>query len=354
MIDQHTIFMKKAFSLAKKGMGKVSPNPAVGACVVKDNKIIGKGYHAFFGGPHAEVEALKHLSKEELKGATLYVTLEPCNHIGKTPPCTDLIIEKGIKNVVIGVLDKNPLVAGSGIQKLKKNGVKVLAGVLSSELECFYRPFFKYIITKMPFITLKIAQTIDGKNGVDYGSKYLVSQKSLNYVHKLRYYSDAILVGVNTINIDNPYLNIRYHVKKKPVTVVVLDYFGKMREDANIFKNKGKVIVYNHFKTECSNQIEYVKISGENGYLDLNEVMSDLGRRGIANLLVEGGGTLSFSLLEKKLVDRLIIFIAPYILGGEKHIAFGGSGFLSLNNAFRLEGYLTKFVGSELVITCDV
>lgn len=354
MIDQHAIFMKKAFSLAKKGIGMVSPNPAVGACVVKDSKVIGEGYHAFFGGPHAEVEALKNLSKKDLKGATLYVTLEPCNHTGKTPPCTDLIIEKGIKSVVIGVLDKNPLVAGSGIQKLKECGVKVLTGVLSDELEHFYKPFFKYIKTQMPFVTLKIAQTMDGKNGVDYGSKYLVSQKSLNYVHKLRYCSDAILVGVHTINVDNPYLNIRYHVKKKPLVVAVLDYFGKIREDANIFKNKGKVIIYNHYKTDRNNKTEYVKVSGENGYLDLTEVMYDLGRRGIANLLVEGGGTLSFSLIKNKLVDRLIIFIAPYILGGERHIAFGGKGFLSLEEACRLENYSTKFLGSELVITCDL
>ncbi|GAB4436176.1 MAG: bifunctional diaminohydroxyphosphoribosylaminopyrimidine deaminase/5-amino-6-(5-phosphoribosylamino)uracil reductase RibD [bacterium] len=334
----------------------MSPNPAVGACIVKDGRIVGEGYHQYFGGPHAEVNALKGLSVKDLKKATLYVTLEPCNHFGKTPPCTELIIEKGLKNVVVGVLDKNPLVSGTGIKRLIDSGVKVVTGVLEEELNQFYKPFFKHVTKNLPFVTLKVAQSLDGKNGVK-GSKYLVTQKTLNYVHRLRYQSDAVMVGVNTVNIDNPRLDIRFY-RKKPLKKVVLDYYGNINDEADIFKTGEEVIIYT-----CSEvaenlkrykHVEVLKVGGKDGFVELNDVIVDLGRRGVVNLLVEGGSTLSFEMLKQRLVDRLILLVSPYIIGGTENIAFASEGFKSLSSAVSLEGYKLKRSDKDLIITKDL
>jgi len=356
MSNNHLVFMKRALLLAKRGEGKVSPNPCVGACVVRDGNIIAEGYHHFFGGPHAEVEALKSLSKSDLKDATLYVTLEPCNHYGKTPPCTELILEKGVKKVVVGVMDKNPLVSGKGVKRLRENGVTVVTGVMEKELTQFYKPFFKYALEKKPFVTLKVAQTLDGKNSVE-GVRYLVSQKTLNYVHHLRYCSDAIMVGVNTINIDNPKLNIRFSKKKKKLTKVVLDYFGKIRRDANILKQEEPVLIYTKEGDFSGNKnckfLEVVKVTGSDGMLDLDEVFTDLGKRGIANLLVEGGGTLSYSMLEGKVVDRLILLITPFIAGGSSNLAFSGKEFGNLHETIFFEHFSLKRIDRDLVLTKD-
>ncbi len=345
--------MKRAFLLAKRGEGLVSPNPCVGACVVKDDVVIGEGYHRYYGGPHAEVEALKNLSNTDLENATLYVTLEPCNHYGKTPPCTELILQKGIKNVVVGVLDKNPLVNGKGVKRLQENGVNVITGIMERELAKYYKSFFKYAIEKKPFVTLKVAQSIDGKNSVS-GTRYLVSEKTLNYVHKLRYISDAIMVGVNTINTDNPELNIRYCKKKKTLTKVVLDYFGRVRSDAKIFQSNAPVIIYTK-KGEFSDikkykHVDIVKVEGKEGMLDLEEVFEDLANRGIANLLVEGGGILSFNMLKKGLVDRLILLVTPFIVGGKDNFAFNGEGFESLDQAINLTNFVVKRVDRDLIL----
>lgn len=351
----HEYFMKCALALAKRGEGMVSPNPCVGACVVNDGKIIGKGYHQFFGGPHAEVNALKNLSKNDLKNATLYVTLEPCSHFGKTPPCTELIIEKGIKNVVVGIMDKNPLVLGGGIKRLKEHGVNVITGVLEDKLAQFYKPFFKYITEKLPFVILKVAQSFDGKNGIK-DAKYLVSQKTLGYVHRLRYSSDAIMVGVNTVNIDNPRLDIRFY-KKKPLTKVVLDYYGKINARAELFKTEGRTLVYTSKRSidrlKKLKNAEVVQVSGNDGYVNLQEVLADLAKRGVVTLLVEGGGTLSFEILKQKLVDRLVLLNSPYIIGGSNNIAFKGKGFTTLVSAVNLDGYMMKRSGNDLMIIKD-
>lgn len=353
MKNNHLIFMKRAFLLAKRGEGMVSPNPCVGACVVKNGVIIGEGYHKFYGGPHAEVEALKNLSNTDLENSTLYVTLEPCNHYGKTPPCTELILQKRIKNVVVGVLDKNPLVSGKGVKRLQENGVNVITGIMEEELNEFYRPFFKYVIEKKPFVTLKVAQSIDGKNGVS-GSRYLVSQKTLNYVHRLRYSSDAIMVGVNTVNTDDPELNIRFFKKKKTLIKVVLDYFGRIRTDAKIFQCNEPVIIYTK-KGEFPDiknykHVDVVKVEGKEGMLDLDLVFKDLANRGIANLLVEGGGILSFNMLKNRLVDRLILLIAPFIVGGKANFAFNGEAFESLEKSINLANFVVKKVDRDLIL----
>lgn len=356
MKKSHDYYMKKAYQLAKKGLGLVSPNPCVGAILVdKEGNIISMGYHKYFGGPHAEVEALRNLDRKKLKDATLYVTLEPCCHYGKTPPCTELIVNKGIRKVVIGVEDKNPLVMGNGIRRLREAGVDVVVGVMREKLEEFYRPFFKYITLKQPYIILKVAQSFDGKNSVKEGSRYLVSEKTLKYVHKLRFYSDAIMVGINTILNDNPRLDIRYG-RKKPLLKIVLDTHGKIPGDSNIFKTEGKVIIYtaNEKKKKERDNEEIVYVSKNGEYCKIEEVLYDLGKRGIQNLLVEGGGTLSYELIKNRLVDKLILVISPYIIGGKDYLSFSGDGFESLDKAFFINTYRLKRIDRDILITADL
>lgn len=357
MNETDAFFMKKALALAKKGMGHVSPNPCVGAVVVRNHTVISSGYHKSFGGPHAEAEALKGIARKDIKSSALYVTLEPCSHFGKTPPCADLILKMGLSRVVIGLIDKNPLVAGQGVSKLREHGVKVETGVLSGALNDFYRPFFKHITTGLPFVTLKIAQSMDGKNSVKTGTKYLLSEKTLRHVHQLRFYSDAIMVGVNTVIADNPSLDIRYHDKKKSLTKVILDTHGRTPVNARIFNSEGAVLIYTAKPGKNLNNhknSEIVHVSQKDGRLNLKSVMKDLGARGIQNLLVEGGGTLSLSLLKDRLADRLLIFNAPYIIGGNAYSSFGDTGFESLKKSVRFNHYDIKRIGPDFLVKIEL
>lgn len=352
MKKNNEYFMKIALNLAKKGLGWVSPNPPVGALLVKNDNIISMGYHKKYGGPHAEVYAIQNVDKKILKDAILYVTLEPCSHYGKTPPCANLIIEKGIKKVVIGVKDKNPLVSGKGIELLKKSGIEVIDGILEEELNKFYAPFFKFVVEKIPFITLKFAQTLDGKNSPLKGNKYLVSEKTLKYVHKLRFESDAIMVGVNTVILDNPSLDIRYYHKKKDLLKIVLDTNGRVTGKENIFKSRGDVIIYtaNNNLKKKNIPAEVVIVDKDGDKLNLENIFKDLGDKKIQNVLVEGGGKLSFELINKKFLDRLILIIAPYILGGDKNLSVAGKGFETIKDAFLLDNYKYQKIGRDLVI----
>ncbi len=356
MKKSHEFYMNKAYQLARRGLGLVSPNPCVGAILVdKEGNIISMGYHKYFGGPHAEVEALRNLDKKILKDATLYVTLEPCCHYGKTPPCTELIVSRGIRKVVVGVEDKNPLVMGKGVRRLREAGINVVVGIMQEKLEEFYKPFFKYITLKQPYITLKVAQSLDGKNSVKEGNKYLVSEETLKYVHKLRFYSDAIMVGINTVLKDNPRLDIRYG-RKKPLLKVVLDTHGKIPINSNIFMTNGNVIIYTtniRKKKEHDNE-EVVYIGKKGEYCNIQEVLCDLGKRGIQNLLVEGGGTLSYELLKDKLVDKLILILSPYIIGGKNYLSFSGEGFTSLDKSIFLNNYFIKKIGRDILITANL
>ncbi|MCX7991311.1 MAG: bifunctional diaminohydroxyphosphoribosylaminopyrimidine deaminase/5-amino-6-(5-phosphoribosylamino)uracil reductase RibD [Proteobacteria bacterium] len=344
--------MKTAMTLAKRGIGYVSPNPPVGALIVKNNKIIGQGYHKKYGGPHAEVVALQGLNRKDLEKAILIVTLEPCSHFGKTPPCANLIIESGIKKVVVGVRDKNPKVAGKGIELLRRNGVDVKEGVLEDELRKLYAPFFKYIVEKTPFVTLKFAETLDGKNAPLKGSRYLVSEKTLRYIHKLRFESDAIMVGINTVISDNPSLDIRYYHKKKDLLKVVLDTEGRLKGDEKLFKSRGDVLVYTASSKlkEKGIPAETVVVDKADGRLNIETVMRDLGEKKIQNLLVEGGGILSFELMKNRLVDRLMVILTPYILGGERNLSVSGAGFKTLETAFYLDNYKTKKIDKDLIV----
>ena len=287
----HEKYMRLAIELAKKAEGKTSPNPIVGAVIVKNNKIIGKGYHRKAGLPHAEINALREAGKRA-RGATLYVTLEPCNHYGRTPPCTDAIVRTGIKKVIIAMKDPNPINNGNGVRKLKKNGIRVETGILVKEAEEINRPYIKFITTGLPYITVKVAQSLDGKIATKTGdSKWISSEDSRRYVHELRGKVDAVMVGANTVLRDDPLLLSKVS-RKQPVRIIASDKSRKFK-GAKIFSHLDKSPV-----------------------LIVKSLSEALARKEMMHILVEGGGELIASLVERNLVDRFLIFIAPKIIGG--------------------------------------
>lgn len=326
-------FMSTAVKLAKKGIGKTNPNPAVGAVVVKNNRIVGKGYHKRAGLPHAEINALNDAGRLA-RGADLYVTLEPCGHYGKTPPCTQAIIDSGIKKVFIGMKDPNPLVNGRGIKKLEKNSITIKTGILEDECKGLNKPYVKYITTKMPFVTLKLASSLDGRIAAATGeSKWITSEKSRKYAHKLRLKADAVMVGIGTILKDNPLLTVRLknrgsRVKgqgsRNPVRIVV-DSRLKIPLSANVFKEKKSGLIIAAAKGADEKRIkkaedagaEVIVVDSKDGHVDLKKLMKELGRRKITNILVEGGSRLAASAIKEKVVDRILIFYAPILLGSD-------------------------------------
>ncbi len=326
--------MKECFKLALKGKGYVSPNPLVGAVVVKNDKLIGKGYHKYFGGPHAEVIALKEAGKNA-KNSTLYVNLEPCSHFGKTPPCTDLIISCGVKEVVIAMKDPNPLVCGKGIKRLKKSGINIITGILNQEAALINEIFIKNISKGLPFVALKIAQTIDGRIADPSGnSKWITSPESRKYVHRLRSEYDAVLVGANTVNIDNPKLNVRLWKGRSP-KVVILDGRLNVNPKSEIFSgNQIRDIfvitaksTYNKKKKDVSRLerlgVTVIAINSKDGMIPIITVLNKISKLNIASVLVEGGTEIFSQFLESGYSDKLFVFSAPKILGsGNNSISF--------------------------------
>lgn len=296
--------MKLAIELARKAEGRTSPNPIVGAVVVKNNKIIGKGYHKKAGLPHAEINALLQAGSSA-RNASLYVTLEPCDHFGRTPPCTDAIITRGIREVVIAMKDPNPINNGRGIRKLRDAGINVRVGILEKEAEDLNKPYIKFITKKIPYVTVKVAQSLDGKIATRTGSsRWISSQASRRYVHELRARVDAVMVGANTVIKDNPSLLTRPVSSKQPVRVIVLGRSG-ISSNAKIFSGTDKSPVLVERPQRGKKRV------------DLTGLLKKLAGNNITHVLVEGGGELIASLVEKGLVDRFLIFIAPSIIGGK-------------------------------------
>jgi diaminohydroxyphosphoribosylaminopyrimidine deaminase / 5-amino-6-(5-phosphoribosylamino)uracil reductase len=317
-------YMKLALRLAIKGLGKTSPNPMVGAVIVKDDRIIGEGYHRYFGGKHAEINAIDNAS-EDVRGATLYVTLEPCSHFGKTPPCVDAVIKSGISKVVIGVLDPNPKVNGKGFETLKQHGIETEVGVLGKECRELNESFFKYMTTGIPLVTVKFAQTLDGRIAAATGdSRWLSSAASRRLAHKLRATSDAVMVGVGTVIADNPQLTTRLFKGRNP-TRIVLDSGLRIPLESKILTeqelaptlivstpdaDKGKLSALKQM------DIEVLSITqNEQGKVDLPRLIEALGKRGISSVLVEGGSETITSMLRLKLADRIVSFVTPRIMG---------------------------------------
>lgn len=310
-------FMHRALFLAKLGLGKVAPNPLVGCVIVHDNIIIGEGYHQFYGGPHAEVNALKQVENPDLlKKATVYVTLEPCPHFGKTSPCSDLLIKSGVKNVVIGTRDSNPLVSGKGIEKLKKAGVDVIENVLENECRKINRRFFTFHEKSRPYVILKWAQTSDGyldkqRSSDEIGINWITEPETKSLVHKWRSEEQAILVGRNTIMNDNPSLTVRDFSGKNPIRIVIDSQLALSKMN-NVFSDDAETLVFNRIKNEKIGNIEWIKIQETNTDLILRELY----KRGIQSVLVEGGSrTLQYFIIDN-VWDEARVFVGNVLFGG--------------------------------------
>jgi diaminohydroxyphosphoribosylaminopyrimidine deaminase/5-amino-6-(5-phosphoribosylamino)uracil reductase len=344
--------MAKAFHLAEKGLGYTSPNPPVGAILIKDGEIVGAGYHRKAGLPHAEIEAIKKAG-ERARGATLVVTLEPCSHFGKTPPCADALIAAGVARVVSATCDPNPVVSGSGYGKLREAGIEVVDGVLKNYAREFYRPYFKYITTGLPFVTLKFAQSLDGRIATRSGhSQWISSHESLVFSHRLRAINDAVLIGSGTLRKDNPKLTTRLVKGKNPIRVV-LSASGKLPTRRDIFTD-GQSQTYIATSAKVSpksyNGCRVISVRKGNGRLNLNDLRIKLGRLGVMNMLVEGGGGVLTSFLKQRQVDKIMVCIAPMIIG--KGIdAIGNLGIGRLDNAIRLDSVEFTKSGPDCIIS---
>ena len=360
-LDMDLKYMKRALELAKKGECYTSPNPLVGAVIVKDGKIIGEGYHEKYGSYHAEVNAFLN-AKEDVKGATMYVTLEPCSHYGKTPPCANKIVEKGIKKVVIAHKDPNDKVAGRGINILKENGIEVVTGVLEEESRKLNEIFLKYITTKLPFSILKTAMTLDGKIASRTGdAKWITNEESRNYVHKLRQKLSAIMVGIGTIIADDPYLTTRLEgvPSRDPIRIVV-DTKARIPLEANVLNlNSNARTIVAVTELAPAEKLQKIKDKGgeviitplKNNKVDLNYLMKALGEKGIDSILIEGGSELNFSAIEAGIVDKVNAFIAPKIIGGNMaKTPIGGQGIELMKNALILNNIDIQRFGDDLMI----
>lgn len=302
------IYMQRALQLASLGMGKVAPNPMVGCVIVYDDTIIGEGWHKEYGKAHAEVNAIDSVSNQDLlPKSTLYVTLEPCSHFGKTPPCADLLISKKVSKVIIACTDSNPLVAGKGIKKLQEAGIQVEIGLLEKEAQKLNKRFFTFMEKKRPFILLKWAQTQDGFIAKsNYNSKWISNEYARTLVHQWRSEEQAIMIATNTARYDNPQLNVRNWTGSNPIRIVI-DKNLQIPAHYHLFDRSQLTLCYNLHKNETSENLIFVKLD-ENSFLE--NLLQDLHERKIQSVLVEGGGKLLQSLIEKNLWDEARVFVS--------------------------------------------
>jgi diaminohydroxyphosphoribosylaminopyrimidine deaminase / 5-amino-6-(5-phosphoribosylamino)uracil reductase len=349
------LYMKMALSLAEKGRGTTSPNPMVGAIIVREGEIIGKGFHLRTGGDHAEIVALKEAG-DRANGATLYVTLEPCCHYGKTPPCTDAIVKSGIKRVIFAMLDPNPLVCGGGFESLRQHNIVTVSGVLENSARKLNESYIKFISTGIPFLTLKIAITMDGRiAAADCSSKWITGPEARKRVHILRSWSDAVMVGVGTVLSDDPSLTVRDAEGSDPVRVI-LDHSLRSPLNAKIFSDNNVILFTgNHPDEEKLKElnkrgIEVWKSDCIEGKISLEYILKKLGKKSITGILCEGGSTLASSLLREKLVDKVCVFIAPKILGSGMN-GFSDLGIETLSDAIYLKDREIEEIGDDILIT---
>ncbi len=354
-------YMREAIELAKRRKGLTHPNPTVGAVIVKKGQIIGRGFHKKAGFPHAEREAIKDAIKRgyDITGSTMYVTLEPCCHYGRTPPCTEAIIDSRIERVVIATLDPNPQVAGKGVKTLKEKGIKVDVGVLEREAKELNEDFFVYITEKRPYITVKVAQTLDGKIATSTGSsKWITGKISRIYAHKLRNEATAILVGVGTAISDNPSLTVRHIETEKQPVRVLLDKNLKTPEDFKIFDTSSKTIVFiskdapedKRKSLEKKENIEIIELPLHDGKFSLKDILSSLYERDIVHLLVEGGKETVTGFIKENLFDRISLFIAPKIVGEDGISSFGNLGIEDINRSITLKRRKIEILGEDIYL----
>ena len=373
--------MRRAIELAKKGGGYVHPNPLVGCVVVKDGEIIAEGYHEKYGEFHAERNALTRC-KTETKDASLYVTLEPCCHYGKTPPCTEIITEKGIKKVFVGILDPNPLVAGKGVKMLQDAGIEVEVGLCEDEIREMNKVFLKYITTKRPYVIMKTAMTLDGKIAAYTGdSKWVTNEESRKMVHELRSELAGVIVGIGTVLADDPMLTCRLEGKHHQPVRIVVDSNLRIPVDSQLVKTAKEyrtIVACRHFdRSEAERSeveksslnvnkqkgfldslrslemtgVELLECQSNNNHVDINDLMTKLGAMGIDSLLLEGGGTLNAAFLEAGFVDEVWAFIAPKIIGGEgAKTPVSGKGIDKMSEAINLQDIDIQNINGDILI----
>jgi diaminohydroxyphosphoribosylaminopyrimidine deaminase/5-amino-6-(5-phosphoribosylamino)uracil reductase len=352
--------MKLAIQLAEGASGQTGINPVVGCVLVKEGRIIGLGAHLLRGTPHAEIHALQ-MAGAAAEGSTAYVTLEPCSHYGKTPPCSDRLIKEKVKRVVVGCMDPNPLVAGTGIARLREHGVEVDVGLLENEARQLNEAFNKFILTRLPYVTLKTASTLDGKIASRTGdSKWITNAESRRYVHSLRHRHQAIMVGVRTVLNDDPLLTTRLDVPGLHPIRIIVDSQLRLPLDARVVVDRtAETLVLTTIEAPRAKKQELeaagvtVLDSGEGPKVDLSKAMKLLGEREISSVLLEGGGLLNGSMLELGLVDKLILFFAPKIIGGGSQAPdnFQFPGFASMEDAIRLDRMEVRQFGDDICIS---
>ncbi len=359
-------FMKMALALAKKGVGFTSPNPVVGAVVVKDGAVVGKGYHRKAGGPHAEVEALRDAGALS-KGATLFVTLEPCHHFGRTPPCTRAILEGGIRRVVAAMADPNPAVTGGGLDFLRRKGLETVVGILEDRARLLNEAYIKYVLTRRPFVTAKCAATLDGRLATRTGdSRWVTGPKARNHVHRMRHAADAILVGVGTVKKDDPRLTTRIAGKKVSHPLrIILDTRFRLPEAAKVLRDTTDsdtlIVIGESYKKNprVLAKKERIEKAGVQvmatptraGGIDLDRLMDRLGARGVTSLLIEGGSRVLASAFSCRIVDKIAFFFAPKILGGDDGYPIcRGSGPQRMAEALSVERIRLRRFGDDVMI----
>lgn len=368
--------MRRAIKLARKGGGFVHPNPLVGCVVVKDGRILTEGYHEKYGEFHAERNALTRC-ETDVKGASLYVTLEPCCHYGKTPPCTEIIIEKGIKKVFVGILDPNPLMAGKGVKTLQNAGVEVETGLCHDEICEMNKIFLKYITTKRPYVIMKTAMTLDGKISSFTGdSRWVTNAESRKMAHALRSELSGVVVGIGTVLADDPMLNCRLEGNHHQPIRIVVDSNLRIPADCQLVKTAKEyktIVACRHFdKSEleesslCVNSkqrfldsiqsleakgIEIIECASSDGHVDISDLMTKLGAQGVDSLLLEGGGALNAAFLNAGCVDEVWAFIAPKIIGGkDSKTPVSGKGIEKMNDAINLQNIDIHYINGDVLI----
>ena len=357
--DKHIQTMRRALELAARG--RTSPNPMVGAVVVKQGKVVGEGYHSRAGYPHAEVEALRQAGNKA-RSADLYVNLEPCCHFGRTPPCTDAIIQAGIKRVFVGMKDPNKQVSGKGLRALKAQGIVIVSGILKKECMKLNESFVKVMQTGMPFVIMKTAMSLDGKIATRSGdARWISGELARKHVHKIRNYVDAILVGTETVLKDNPRLTCRLATGsvEHPIRII-LDRRNRIPLTANVFKNsRSQPVIYvtgsdispARQKALVARKVEILNGKfGKNGF-HIKPLLKELANRDMNSILVEGGAELNASVLKAGVVDRVVAFISPMLIGGGKAPGFlGGQGVMKVNDAIKLKDIEVTKIGEDLMV----
>ncbi len=354
-------YMLHALELAKNGAGRVNPNPMVGCVIVKDGHIIGEGWHEKCGGLHAERNAFKSLA-DDASGATLYVTLEPCCHWGRTPPCTDAIIEHKIRRVVVGCTDPNPLVSGKGTGLLRDAGIEVVTGVCEEECLRLNQVFFHYITHKTPFVVLKYAMTLDGKIAAYTGdSKWVTGEAARTHVHHTRNWLSGIMVGIGTVLADNPLLTCRIEGGRNPVRIVC-DSHARTPMDSQLVRTAKDVktliaVTEENDRTEALRDagVHILPCAEKKGHVDLNDLMSQLGAQEIDSVLLEGGSSLAFSALESGIVNKVQAYIAPKLIGGiSAKTPVGGTGFHHMSDSLTLSHLTITPLDGDFLLEGDI